>query len=101
MREFCSRCTHCLDNLNGAKRRGYAAYQNSLQPGQMSMRERGKLGGRPKELTLAEEREIRAREEEIGRRLIPKEIRAFEFAANEKGGGDSLILKRPNRGTKV
>ena len=37
-----------------ARQGGVAAYLKSLQPGQMSMSERGKLGGRPPEPTLAD-----------------------------------------------
>lgn len=37
-----------------AKRGGNASYQVSLMKGQLSMSERGKLGGRPRELALAD-----------------------------------------------
>ena len=37
-----------------AMRGGNASYMTSLQKGELSMSERGKLGGRPKELTLAD-----------------------------------------------
>lgn len=35
-----------------AKRGGNASYLTSLRPEQLSMSERGRLGGRPRELTL-------------------------------------------------
>lgn len=35
-----------------SRKGGNQAYLNSLKPGQLSMSERGKLGGRPKALTL-------------------------------------------------
>ena len=37
-----------------ARRGGNASYLKSLEPGQMSISERGKLGGQPKALTIAE-----------------------------------------------
>ena len=37
-----------------AKRAGNASYLASLAPGKLSMSERGKLGGRPKEPSLAD-----------------------------------------------
>ena len=37
-----------------ARQAGNASYLKSLEPGQISMSERGKRGGRPKEPTLAE-----------------------------------------------
>lgn len=48
-----------------ARRGGNASYLKSLQPGQPSMQERGRKGGRPKALTLAD---LDARSEE------PKEV---------------------------
>ena len=37
-----------------SKKGGAMSYLNSLQPGQLSMSERGRLGGRPRALTLAD-----------------------------------------------
>ena len=54
-------CPHChgtgrimTDTSTARSRRGgNASYLGSLQPGGLSMSERGRLGGRPKEPTLA------------------------------------------------
>jgi len=37
-----------------ARQAGNASYLKSLQPGQLSMAERGRRGGRPRALTLAD-----------------------------------------------
>ena len=37
-----------------ARKGGVHSYRKSLQPGQLSMVERGQLGGRPKEPTIAD-----------------------------------------------
>ena len=53
-------CTECGNRkLNEAvrvraRKAGNAAYLKSLQKGELSMSDRGKLGGRPRNLTLAE-----------------------------------------------
>ena len=57
MYEVCSECGS-LKYTEAARTRsrkgGQATYQKSLQKGEMSMSDRGKLGGRPRRLTLAE-----------------------------------------------
>lgn len=66
-------CEHCggggrvqsKDAKARSRKGGNASYLRSLEPGQMSMRERGRRGGRPRQLTLAE-------------------IEALERAANEE-----------------
>jgi len=54
---ICSECG-ALKFTDAARTRsrkgGQAAYLKSLQKGELSMSERGKLGGRPRRLTLAE-----------------------------------------------
>ena len=42
------------NNASLYRKAGNASYLKSLEPGQMSMRERGRLGGRPHRLTLAD-----------------------------------------------
>ena len=46
--------TGAQDRHSRAVKAGNASYVKSLEPGQLSMRERGRKGGRPRRLTLAD-----------------------------------------------
>ena len=60
LREAGALCAHChgtgrvMTDTSTARSRkgGTASYLGSLQPGGLSMSERGRLGGRPREATL-------------------------------------------------
>ena len=61
-RESRARCPRCMGSgvigtlyaKDRSRKGGNARYQKSLQKGEMSMSEMGKLGGRPRALTLAD-----------------------------------------------
>ena len=61
--------------LSRSRKGGNRSYMKSLEPGALSMRDRGKLGGRPRLPTLAD---IEAEGEGPGREDYGKEAKALE-----------------------
>ena len=67
-----------------ARQGGNASYLRSLEPGQLSMAERGRLGGQPKALTIDDIKLLNGRQGSLGREQGPR-FSARSRVAGKKG----------------
>ena len=92
-------CTHChgTGRMAGqtvqarARKGGNASYMVSLRPGRMSMSERGRLGGRPRDLTL---KDLRSPDYAWGARE-PQEDGTREHVRSRSNPGSAGPIQNP------